>query len=376
MQTQVAMQTHHNLPANGIPFLLSRPHGTVFTEGVADQYSSAHTALEHLRSGAISAVAGALPFSLEEPAALIAPERLVCDAAPPTAEPALLPPMAVTGYVPAASEHTSRIEAAISRMSASALEKVVLARAVTITASEAIAPSALLSRLVERDPHGNGYAVDLSAAGGTWAGRHLIGASPEVLVCRTGRIVTCHPLAGSAPRDLDPEIDRTHAAQLLSSAKNLAEHAFVVDHIRATLMPHCRELRLRNTPTLTKTRELWHLGTPIRGELRRTDTTALDLALALHPTPAVCGTPTAAARDVIAKAEGSRGFYAGAVGWTDKNGDGEWMVTIRCAILDADQTTLTAYAGGGIVADSNPADELAETSAKLRTVFDAFEVKR
>ncbi|GGC53203.1 isochorismate synthase [Hoyosella rhizosphaerae] len=375
MQTQVATQTRQNLQANSMPFVLSRPHGTVIAEGVAEQFSSAHAALERLRSGTISAVAGALPFDLEEPAALIAPVRLMHDSAPPTATPTWIPPMAVTGYFPATAEHTSRIEAAIARMSDSALEKVVLARAVTISASEAVNPSALCTRLVERDPHGNGYAVDLSAAGGTWVGRHLIGASPEVLVCRTGRIVTCHPLAGSAPRDLDPEIDRTHAAELLTSTKNLTEHAFVVDHIRRALMPYCRELRLPNKPTLTKTRELWHLGTPIRGELRSTDTTALDLALALHPTPAVCGTPTATARDVISNVEGNRGFYAGAVGWTDHNGDGEWMVTIRCVILDADQTTLTAYAGGGIVADSNPGDELSETSTKLRTVFDAFEVQ-
>ncbi|MDJ0483176.1 chorismate-binding protein, partial [Rhodococcus pyridinivorans] len=127
---------------------------------------------------------------------------------------------------------------------------------------------------------------------------------------------------------------------------------------------------------VTSTRQLWHLGTPIEGRLHDPGVTALDLALAVHPTPAICGTPTAAARDLILATEGDRGFYAGALGWCDAAGDGEWLVTIRCAVLDADGVGLTAYAGGGIVADSDPADELAETTVKFGTVLDALGVLR
>ena len=133
----------------------------------------------------------------------------------------------------------------------------------------------------------------------------------------------------------------------------------------------CTDLEIPEHPSLTSTREMWHLGTRIRGRIADPRTTALDLALAVHPTPAVCGTPTDAARRLIAGIEGDRGFYAGAVGWSDAGGDGDWMVTIRCVEIDADRAGAVAWAGGGLVADSEPDDEVAETGAKLRTVLRA-----
>ena len=145
-----------------------------------------------------------------------------------------------------------------------------------------------------------------------------------------------------------------------------------MDSLAAALDPLCRELEIPEHPSLTSTREMWHLGTRIRGRIADPRTTALDLALAVHPTPAVCGTPTEKARRVIAGLEGDRGFYAGAVGWADSDGDGDWMVTIRCAEIDADRAGATTWAGGGLVADSDPDDEVAETGAKLRTVLRAF----
>ncbi|MBU3752101.1 MAG: isochorismate synthase, partial [Mycobacterium sp.] len=120
---------------------------------------------------------------------------------------------------------------------------------------------------------------------------------------------------------------------------------------------------------------LWHLSTPISGTLRGRSTTALDLALALHPTPAVGGVPTAAAVDLIEELEGDRGFYAGAVGWCDAGGDGRWVVAIRGAQLSADRRTALAQAGGGIVAESDPDEEVAETTAKFRTVLAALGVR-
>ena len=123
---------------------------------------------------------------------------------------------------------------------------------------------------------------------------------------------------------------------------------------------------------------MWHLGTPIRGRIADPAITSFDLALAVHPTPAICGTPTPAARRHILDTEDDRGFYAGAVGWSARDGDGtedgEWMVTIRCAELDAAGAQLTAWAGGGIVADSDPDDELRETVAKFGTILGALEI--
>jgi isochorismate synthase len=203
----------------------------------------------------------------------------------------------------------------------------------------------------------------------------LVGASPELLVARDGDQVTCQPFAGSAPRSTDPGIDAAHAAALADSAKNRHEHQLVVDTMRASLAPLCADLDVAAEPQLSSTAALWHLSTPIRGTLRETSTTALDLALALHPTPAVGGVPTAAAVDLITELEGDRGFYAGAVGWCDARGDGRWVVAIRGAQLSADRRGALAQAGGGIVAESDPDEEVAETTVKFRTILSALGVE-
>ncbi|MGW4019479.1 isochorismate synthase [Rhodococcus ruber] len=360
------------------PFVLSRPHGTVVAEGVDVRFDSAGEAAAALRAGSVAAVVGALPFAPDHRAALTAPVALrhqpdpVGDAAVPLA------PVRIAATLPAEDEHLDRVATALRQLRdpADDLAKVVLARALLLRADAPVDPMSLLARLAGNDPTGNGFAVDLTAAGGAWTGRHLVGASPEVLVRRRGDLVTCHPLAGSAPRHPDPEVDGRTAQRLAASEKNRAEHAHVVEALRTSLDPLCTDLDIPRTPTLASTRQLWHLGTPIAGRLRDRSVTALDLALVVHPTPAICGTPTAAARALIRELEGDRGFYAGAVGWADRDGDGEWMVTIRCAVLDADGTTLTTHAGGGIVAGSDPLDELAETTTKFGTVLDALEVRR
>ncbi|GAA3167967.1 hypothetical protein GCM10020255_054670 [Rhodococcus baikonurensis] len=210
-----------------------------------------------------------------------------------------------------------------------------------------------------------------SAAGAEFEGHSLVGATPEVLVSRRGRVVTCRPLAGTTKRSADSEQDREAGESLLRSTKNLAEHAFVTAWIREVLQPMCSDLSVPATPELTNTHEVWHLASPIRGTLRN-DTTALDLAMALHPTPALCGTPTDAALKVIRETEEPRRFYGGAVGWCDDAGDGDWVVAIRCAEISADGLSAWASAGGGIVAESDPQDELDETSTKLRTLLTAL----
>ena len=146
------------------------------------------------------------------------------------------------------------------------------------------------------------------------------------------------------------------------------------DALAAALDPLCANLQIAPEPQLSKTAAVWHLYTPISGRLREKSTTALDLAVALHPTPAVGGSPTAPATALIEQLEGDRGFYAGAVGWCDQRGDGRWVVSIRCAQLSADRRTALAHSGGGIVAESDPDDELAETTTKFRTILSALGV--
>ena len=356
-----------------ISFALTGPSGTVVTEGIKDSYTDITVAASALRDGSADLVVGALPFDLRRPAALYAPVR-VTDALPP-APGVGLPSVHIAESMPDPEVHRARVTAALGplRDPENPLQKVVLARALRLAASGVIDPLVLLRRLVDTDPEASAYLADLSPAG--LPGEVLVGASPELLVARRGDEVTCQPFAGSAPRSPDPGTDTANGAALAASAKNRHEHQLVVDTMRTALEPLCSTLDVAPEPHLSRTAALWHLSTPIRGTLRQSSTTALDLALALHPTPAVGGVPTAAAVDLIADLEGDRGFYAGAVGWCDTHGDGRWVVAIRGAQLSADRRTALAWAGGGIVAESDPDEEVTETTDKFRTILSALGVQ-
>ncbi|GAB2636077.1 isochorismate synthase [Prescottella soli] len=356
-------------------FLLSRPDRTLRTTGTRDRFDSATAARDALAAGRTGLIVGALPFDPAAAAALTAPETVSWTPGPwrPAAVTAL-PHVRVEREIPSTAEHVVRVRGLVDRLEHGELDKVVAARAVRLVADAPISPEALAARMVLRHEAANGFAVDLTAAGDGYVGHTLVGASPEILLSRRGTTVTCRPLAGSAPRHTDPDADRAEGDQLLASAKNLAEHAFVVEWIRDILAPLCTDLDVPSTPQLTRTGELWHLATPIRGELRDATLGSLDLATRVHPTPAVCGTPTDRALDTIREIEGDRRFYGGAVGWCDAAGDGDWVVAIRCAEIDADGTTALAWAGGGIVAASDPAAELDETTTKLGTLLGALGV--
>ncbi|MFC3965700.1 isochorismate synthase [Nocardia jiangsuensis] len=350
-------------------FALCRPDRTVVAHGGGAVFRSAAEAAAALRSGRVGYVVGALPFAPGAPAALWAPRYVtISDDAHRPARPEL-PRFEFAAALPAPETHVRRVAEAIRVLAdpAERLRKVVLARAVLARAERRVAPAELLDLLVATDPLGNGFRTELSAAGGAYRGRHLIGSSPEILVRRDGATVLSHPLAGSARRvPDDPATDRAAGRNLLGSAKDHHEHRFVVDHVGAVLRRLCGTVHVPDGPELTGTPEMWHLGTPITAT---GGPSALELAAALHPTPAICGTPTEDAARLIARLEGDRGFYAGAVGWCDAAGDGEWMVAIRCAELAADHRTLLAHAGGGIVAESDPAAELAETTGKFQRVL-------
>ena len=360
-------------PVTAPDFLLSRAHGSVRTQGSVETFTDPWDAIEALRAGRVPMVVGALPFDRSAPAALTVPERIIREDGPlePHAyyrqgEGAVLH-ATIAGVDPEPEEHLRRVEAAVGTIRASQLEKVVLARAVDIAFDPPVDPLLVAARLIDNSYNRDGFIADLSPAGRE--GDMIVGSSPEVLVRRQGRTVTAYPLAGSAPRHADPEEDAAIARRLGNSAKDHDEHAYVVEHLRRKLAPLCTELDIPDVPEVTHTNEMWHLATPIVGTLRDPGITALELAVITHPTPAICGTPTDAAEALIQTAESDRGFYSGAVGWCDDSGDGEYMVAIRCAEVAGDGTAARAWAGGGIVADSDPDDELAETTAKLRTIL-------
>jgi isochorismate synthase len=359
------------------PFTLCGPTGVLVADGVQGCYSEVAAAQSALRSGAAPIVLGALAFDADGPAALMVPHMVRRTTGLPDWPTGPLPAVRIAAAVPTLNEHRARVRRACDQLAApgSTLHKVVLARALRLAADAPLDARVILHRLVMTDPAGYGYLVDLSAAGGRYSGMALVGASPELLVARDGDRVTCQPFAGSAPRAADPDRDAATGAALADSAKNRHEHQLVIDTTAEALRPLCSELTVAPTPKLSRTAALWHLCTPISGRLRDTSTTAMDLALALHPTPAVGGVPTDAATKLIATLEGDRGFYAGAVGWCDVRGDGVWAVSIRCAQLSADRRTALAHSGGGIVAESDPDDEVAETTMKFVTILTALGVQ-
>lgn len=358
-------------------FVMAGPEGAVIGEGVHTAFPRIADARAALASHSAPIILGALPFDITQPAALMRPQSVrFSDALPdwPARDPVSVQ---VTETTPDADEHRRRIGAALSRLRDpdDALHKVVLARALRLTAEGRLDARTVLNRLAADDAHATKYLVDLSAAGDGYSGTALVGASPELLVARRGRQVLCRPFAGSAPRSADPDTDAANGAALAASEKNRHEHQLVVDALRAALEPLCTDLQIAERPQLSKTSAVWHLSTPMSAELREKSTTALDLAVALHPTPAVGGTPTEQAVEFITTTEGDRGFYAGTVGWCDQRGDGRWVVSIRCAQLAADRRTAVAHSGGGIVAESDPDDELDETTTKFRTILSALGVQ-
>ncbi|WP_414896719.1 isochorismate synthase [Rhodovulum sp. YEN HP10] len=251
-----------------------------------------------------------------------------------------------------------------------ALTKVVLARSLLVEDRMAFALPGLMARLAE-DPAVTVFQVALPPDARTGAPRHLVGATPELLLRKRGDSVVSHPLAGSARRCDDPEEDARAANALARSEKDRREHGLVVEYILDTLAPWCKSLGTPGGMALAATRSMWHIGTRIEGRLKAPGTPAILLAAALHPTPAVCGLPCARAARLIRELEPvARDFYAGTVGWCDRRGDGDWYVAIRCAELCGARARL--FAGAGIVLGSDPHAEASETGAKFGAFLSAL----
>ncbi|MCR8642846.1 isochorismate synthase DhbC [Paenibacillus sp. N1-5-1-14] len=406
----------------GTSFFLASPERTLLTEGevarltVQEQVEGAPSldvmtlprriadllAHQPAIQGHKAIVVGAIPFHTDQPVELIVPRtiqwsnKLSFQSGQNDVQP-----LQSTGYtlrpVPEPAAYENSVSKAVIRFGQGELHKVVLARTLHLTMPTKIDVHKLLRNLAKRNPHGYTFAVNLASkearnywastsesgsgcenetpellqATGTQEPRTLIGASPELLVTRTGNQIRVNPLAGSAARSLDPLEDHRRSEALLVSPKDRHEHAVVIEAVAAVLRPYCRNLDVPAQPSLLQTNAMWHLSTVIQGELDDPTVSSLELALALHPTPAVCGTPTDLARETIQESEPfNRGFYAGMVGWCNADGEGEWVLTIRCAEVEGRE--LRMYAGAGIVAGSTPQAELAETSAKFQTMLHAI----
>jgi isochorismate synthase len=325
---------------------------------------------------------GAIPFRPGDPCELIVPSvvygrgedgtRWVTTIGRPTTEAALPAPdrggaavhpgrLVVEPVVPA-SRWCDLVEEATAaiRASGGALEKVVLAREVRVTADGDLDRAAILARLRSGYPGCFLFHVD-----------GFLGASPELLVSRAGDVVRAQPMAGTAPRGGDPATDARLAAGLLASSTYRHEHQLTIDMVHETLLPWCSYLDYEAEPSVVGAANVQHLATLVEGRLSLPAPTVLDLVHALHPTPAVAGWPRDDALAWIAAHEGlARDRYAGAVGWIDGAGNGTWAVSIRCAEVHG--SLARVWAGNGIVAGSDPEVELAETQAKLQAVLGAI----
>jgi menaquinone-specific isochorismate synthase len=310
---------------------------------------------------------GALPFDPDAQGMLVVPARVdgeldgrawVTEIGADAVEPEARGPRPTRFEVVAPrtrSQWHESVERALDAIERGELEKVVLAREVLIDADAPFDARDVVRRLVAQQPGSFVYAIE-----------GFVGASPELLVRRTGAVVESRPVAGTTLADSDESL-----LALAASVKDTREHRFVVDGIEAILGAACEQLSVGVTPEVAVFGPVAHLATPIRGRLRAPRPTALQLARSLHPTPAVGGTPVHAALDAIRALEGfDRGRYAGPVGWVDGRGDGEWAIALRGAELAGSHARLVA--GAGIVAGSDPEAEWAETQAKLEPMLRAL----
>jgi menaquinone-specific isochorismate synthase len=273
------------------------------------------------------------------------------------------PAPAAAGPVEALDEEsfTRAVEAARDAIRNGRLDKVVLSLQVLATSASPFDQRRVLARLAGEYPECYTFAFD-----------SFVGASPELLARRQGRALRSQPLAGSSRRGATPAEDAELGAALLASTKDRWEHDLAVVTVVEALHPLCRTLRIDPEPSLLRLANVQHLATEVVGELSGDPVPdALSIAGAVHPTAAVCGTPSRKALALIRELEGpNRGRYAGPVGWVDARGDGEWAIALRCAELSG--TTARLFAGCGIVAQSDPGAELEEARLKLRPVRSAL----
>lgn len=364
------LSSYHSLRARGIYQKLQTPArsggypGGEFAAAVSAAFASARAA--GIRQPVLM---GAIPFDLDQPSQLFIPQETEF-----VSRDSLLQSMsggALSGQLltarsqPDEKGFKAAVRQAIVNFQHSEIRKTVLSRICELQFAQPVPVGKLFASLCAQNPSGYQFSLPMQD------GSTLLGVSPELLLRKEGGRIATFPLAGSAKRHIDTAQDEAVSRRLLDSAKDHYEHSLVIDDIRQVLAPYCRQLQVPSSPTLLSTRAMWHLGSPIEGELHDENLSVLQLACQLHPTPAVCGFPTALSRKLINLIEPfERGVFSGMVGWCNEDGDGEWVVTIRCATVR--EETVRLFAGAGIVEASCPDAEWAETQAKLGTMLAAF----
>lgn len=368
--------------ASGKSVLIAKGVFTRITAPALDSDSSSSTLRKEIAAAFASAraagitrpiVIGSLPFDASKPSALIVPlahEWFDLEAIEGFCNNARSDSSQVTDIpidAPGRDSFENAVRDLLPLFEQTSLRKVVLSRALDVPFEKPVDTRCVVRELLGNQETAFRFSIPITAD------EALVGRSPELLIRRNGLKIRSNPLAGTVARSRYATLaDAT--GYLMDSEKDRLEHDMVAAEVHDVLSLYCDELEVPNAPSVLTTEALFHLSTVIEGSLRDLGTNALDLACALHPTPAVCGLPRQAARMQIAEKESfDRGFFTGTTGWMNAEGDGEWAVTIRCGLLS--QNRMRLFAGAGIVPGSIPEREWDETSAKLmpmmRTITNA-----
>lgn len=361
----IFLSPYKSLVARGITRIFSQP-----TEDAHNINSIFHKNIDkffsHAKKNGVKKpiIVGVIPFDKSQNCYLYIPENYYW-----IDRKEIKPPSFTTEYLgnyftnPDHDEFCLMVNDALLTLRKSDLIKVVLSRLLYIEPKEQLNSLQLWLKLNQQNPSSYNFHVPLE-------NKTLIGASPELLLRKKGNIINTTPLAGSISRGENNYTDERAQKNLLNSSKDITEHNIVIEAIRQCLNERCKTLNIPKA-SLYSTPTLWHLATHISGIIDNPYDNALSLACLLHPTPALCGTPSSQAKELINKLEPfNRGWFGGIVGWCDTEGNGEWVVTIRSGIITPNRIEL--FAGAGIVENSKPESEWLETGVKLKTMLHAL----
>lgn len=363
------------------PFFFASPHNSMLGVGIEQQLDQtipfselavrANQMLEQVKKSENDnpVLFAIVPFDEKTPTKFFIPEKLyVSSSARERKNDKVGANKATVISPPTGNDYKQGVSTLLNLFNTTDLSKVVLSRSVRIATDQIIDQTALLRNLLAINSLGYTFAVDIGRE------TKLMGASPELLLAKKGGHVVSNPLAGSRPKSINESDNQISHTSLLDTQKDLNEHSFVVEEVEKVLSGYCRNLFTPMVPSVIETETMLHLSTRLEGQAIDPEINSLQIAAELHPTPAVCGFPRHSAYQAIKQIEKfERGYFSGMIGWCDARGNGEWVVTIRCA--EVSQREMCIFAGAGIVHESSPQSELEETGAKMSTILKAAGIK-
>ncbi|EOZ5529786.1 isochorismate synthase [Vibrio metschnikovii] len=363
------------------PFFFASPHNSMLGVGIEQQLDQAipfselalraNQMLEQVKKSENDnpVLFAIVPFDEKTPTKFFIPEKLYASSSARERKNNKVGANKATVISPpTGNDYKQGVATLLNLFNTTDLSKVVLSRSVRIATDQIIDQTALLRNLLAINSLGYTFAVDIGKE------TKLMGASPELLLAKKGGHVVSNPLAGSRPKSINESDNQISHTSLLDTQKDLNEHSFVVEEVEKVLSGYCRNLFTPMVPSVIETETMLHLSTRLEGQAIDPDINSLQIAAELHPTPAVCGFPRHSAYQAIKQIEKfERGYFCGMIGWCDARGNGEWVVTIRCA--EVSQREMCIFAGAGIVHESSPQSELEETGAKMSTILKAAGIK-